>query len=360
MLKPLAIISVICMLAACANENAREAGVCNDPDLDPAHFIEKLVEKKSFPGISVAVGVGNDIEWTYGYGYGDVANAAPIEPEKTKFRIGSTSKALTGFALAKLQQQDQLDLDRPVNSILTDLPLHYDGITIRQLAGHLSGVRHYNDFSELGNTIEYLASRNALDIFVNDPLVASPGTEFFYSTYGYTVISAALEIQYQKHFLELMSEIAFDPLEMTNTVPDRLTIVPPERTQFYYLDENRQLIIGDEINSSNKWAGGGFLSSAVDLARFGLAHFDDSILTKETRELLWTSQQNIQGEATQYGIGWFVEDDWVQHPGGALGGSTLLRIYPEKKVVIVLMANLSLLGENRFDALPDMLFKCFS
>ena len=353
-------ISLIFVLAACSNRTSQKLGVCNNTDGDPSSWVESLAQEKNFPGFAVAVGVKDEIIWTHGYGMADVAKAAPIDPETTKFRIGSTSKALTGFALARLAQDSTLDLDMPVNQILTDLPDHYDGITIGQLAGHIGGVRHYKDISELGNMTEYATSRDALAIFVNDPLVAPPGANYSYSTYGYTVISAALETRYQKPFLDLMSDTVFDPLGMPNTVPDRLEIVSPERTQFYYLDENKELIIGDEINSSNKWAGGGFLSSAKDLANFGLAHFDDNILDADARALLWTRQKEAGGGEVPYGVGWFIEDGWVQHPGGALGGSTLLRIYPDEGVVLVLIANLSMRGENRFDDLPNRLFDCFS
>lgn len=76
--------------------------------------------------------------------------------------------------------------------------------------------------------------------------------------------------------------------------------------------------------------------------------------------MLWTSQESIDGRSTGYGVGWFVSDDWVQHPGGALGGSTLLRIYPESEVVIAMVANFSMLGSNRFGELPDQLFECAS
>ena len=353
-------ISLTFVLAACSNKTSQTFGVCNNSEDDPSSWVENLAQEKNFPGFAVAVGVKDAIIWTHGYGVADVAKAVPIDPETTKFRIGSTSKALTGFALARLAQAERLDLEMPIDRVLTDLPDHYDGITLGQLAGHIGGIRHYNEISELGNTTEYTTSRDALEIFIADPLVASPGTEFSYSTYGYTVISAALEAKYEKPFLDLMSDVVFDPLGMTNTVPDRSEILSPERTQFYYRDENKNLIIGDEINSSNKWAGGGFLSSAKDLANFGLAHFDDKILDADARALLWTRQKEAGGGEVPYGVGWFIEDGWVQHPGGALGGSTLLRIYPDEGVVIVMIANLSMRGENRFDDLPNQLFDCFS
>lgn len=360
MIKLAVSISLLSVLVACSNGTSPKLGVCNNAYDDPSSWVESLAQEKNFPGLAVAVGAKGEIIWTHGYGFADVTKAAPIDPESTKFRIGSTSKALTGFALARLAQDEALDLDMPVDRILSELPSHYDGITIGQLAGHIGGVRHYKDVSELGNFTEYATSGDALEIFVNDPLIASPGTEFSYSTYGYTVISAALEAQYETPFLELMSEIVFDPLGMTNTVPDRLEITSPERTQFYYIDENKDLIIGDEINSSHKWAGGGYLSSAKDLANFGLAHFDDDVLGSDARAILWTSQKEADGDETPYGMGWFIEDGWVQHPGGALGGTTLLRIYPDQNVVIVLMANLSMRGENIFGDLPSKLLVCFS
>ena len=108
MMKQIAILCVSCVLVACANESSQEVGTCNEPKLDPSHLVERLAKEKSLPGIAVAVGVSDDIAWIYGHGYADIATAAPIDPEETKFRIGSTSKALTGFALAKIEQQEQL------------------------------------------------------------------------------------------------------------------------------------------------------------------------------------------------------------------------------------------------------------
>jgi len=345
MIKLALTISLALSLVACSKTTSQTSSLCKNSQDDPGRWVEDLAIEKKFPGFAVAVGVKDEGVWTYGVGFADISNAQPIDPKTTKFRIGSTSKALTGFALARLVQDGAID---------------YEGITLGQLAGHLGGVRHYRHISELGNTTEYASSQDALDIFINDPLIAAPGTKYSYSTYGYTVISAVLETQFKTSFSTLMNETVFDPLGMTDTVPDISEIGSPERTQFYYRDENMRLVIGDEINSSNKWAGGGFLASVEDLANFGLAHFDDKILFADSRELLWSSQKDAIGGETDYGVGWFIEDGWVQHPGGALGGSTLLRIYPDEEVVIVLIANLSMRGENRFDDLPDRLFDCFS
>lgn len=367
MLRFLSICCSLLILASCTGalgkpsaSNQLSKAQCSDPGVDPALLVTQLAKRKKFPGIAVAVAYGDNRTWSHGSGFAEIASASPIQPRSTKFRIGSTSKSLTAFLLARLAQQKKIDLDQSVRESLTELPQAYDGVTLRQLAGHLGGVRHYASQAELGNTITYRSSEDALTIFVEDPLVASPGSEFNYSTYGYTLISAVLERELGLGFLSIMSNEVFAPLQMDHTLADTSQIQPPDRTEFYYLNEEGEPIIGPEIDNSNKWAGGGFLASVVDLARFGKAHFDDGLLSKETRDTLWTSQNTSTGEATEYGMGWFVEDGWVEHPGGALGGSTLLRIYPDQELVIAMSANLSVLGEGRFDELPDQLFECFS
>jgi len=333
--------------------------MCFDGSTDPATYVTSVARLKNLPGIAVVVGAKQEFIWSFGYGAGSVSEGTKIEPGKTQFRIGSVSKALTSFAIAKLVEDGRMDIDTSVRKQLPDLPPSYDAVTVRQLAGHLAGVRHYAGNSELGSTVEYPSSRSALQIFVDDPLLSSPGSEFSYSTYGYTVISAALEEITAMPFLGLMASEVFEPLGMTHTVADTTSVNVPARTEFYYLDSNDTLTVGPPINSSYKWAGGGILSTAADLARFGMAHLNPQHLSEESKNLLWQSQRTADDEETGYGIGWFVDENYVEHPGGTVGGTALLRIYPKQELVVAITANLSMLGPDNFAELPDQLFQCF-
>ena len=360
MIRQLVILILALAVTACKNQNLLNSELCKTANLRPADLVNALASEKKFPGMAAAVAINEDVVWSHGYGFADIASSSPIDPDVTKFRIGSTSKTLTAYALSVLDTRNEIELSTPVTQILDDLPPSYTGINLKQLASHLGGVRHYNDISELGNTTEYATSSEAMKLFVDDELVAAPVSEFVYSTYGYTVISAALEELTDTHFEDIMKRVVIEPLGLTNTVLDTPAVKIPDRTEFYYFNENMELIIGDEINSSYKWAGGGYLASVTDLARFGAAHFDEHKLSAQAQTQLWTNQKTSEGKLTGYGLGWFIDDNWVQHPGGALGGSTLLRIYPEQEIVIALATNLSLRGENRFNNLPDKLFECFS
>jgi len=323
--------------------------------LDP---VAAYAEINKVPGLAVAIAAKDKLALVHEYGFSELGEAIPVQALETKFRIGSTSKSLTAFLVAKLHQDQRIDIDGPIVSYMPELDANFEDTTIRQLAGHLGGVRHYSEMSELGNTQEYATTADALRIFIDDALVSVPGETFSYSTYGYTLLSAVLERVTGETFLSLMEDEVLQPLGLANTVPDTQNIKVPERTEFYYLGEDGNYVVGSTINSSYKWAGGGYLSTVVDLANFGMAHFDDNLLDNSSRELLWNSQKTASGLATDYGVGWFIHDDWVEHPGGALGGTTLLRIYPSEEIVVAITANLSMRGPDPLDPLPAQLFEC--
>jgi CubicO group peptidase (beta-lactamase class C family) len=115
------------------------------------------------------------------------------------------------------------------------------------------------------------------------------------------------------------------------------------------------------VDNSYKWAGGGFVSTAHDLVRFGSAHLQAKALTRQTLDLFWTPQKTNDGVKTSYGIGWFLgEDDdgrsWVGHGGGSVGGTTYFRMYPEEEFVLVIIANMSRLDYAEF---PSELVQLF-
>lgn len=123
--------------------------------------------------------------------------------DTTQFRIGSVSKTLTAAALVHYADAGLVELDAPIARYLPGFP-HARGITLRRLAGHLAGIRHYETADEAVNRRHFPSVRATLAIFANDPLVSSPGTRFAYSSYGYDVIGAALERATRLSFPELM------------------------------------------------------------------------------------------------------------------------------------------------------------
>jgi CubicO group peptidase (beta-lactamase class C family) len=288
--------------------------------------VQAMMRERRIPGLSAAAAIAGKIIWSEGFGFADLEKRVPACPE-TRFRVASVSKPLTATAVAQLYEQGRLDIDAPVRRYVPSFPDKGHPITTRQLSGHLGGIRHYRDENDVLSTKHYGSVLESLERFQDDPLVGPPGTEFHYSTYGYVLLSAVIEGASGEDFLSYMHRHIFAPLKMEHTSEERVEIKPPDRTVFYDLAASGAVMDAPCQDLSYKWAGGGFLSTAEDLVRFGSAYTQGGFLKPQTIELLFTPQSKqlwIQG----YGMGWMVARDLhlrrvAFHFGAQSGGSAV-------------------------------------
>lgn len=314
-------------------------------------IIAGTLEKQKIPSLSIAVAVDGKIVWSEGFGFADLENQTPVTPA-TRFRIASISKPLTAAAIALLYEQGKLDLDTLVQRYVPNFPRKEQEITARQLVGHLSGIRHYRRDpdeakDEFYNRKEYYKSvAEGLKVFQTDQLDFPPGTKYGYSSFGYTLLSAAIEGASGQEFLTYMREQVFKPLKMNSTSADDNRKIIPHRTRFYSLDADKTLINAPYSDRSYSWAGGGFLSTAEDLTRFGSAHLQSGFLKAETLKEMFTSQKTSNDKETRVGFGWRINKDkegrlYYFQPGENVGGRSYLLMYPKEKVVITMLHNLT-------------------
>ena len=175
--------------------SARVNGQTPPPAAPPTSRLEHLVDSiclrqmdtAGLPGLAVVIAKGRDIILSKGYGYADRDRQGRIEPDVHLFRIGSISKSVTAAALARMAARRQIDLDAPIGTYLPALPADKGALTLRQIGGHLAGIRHYNGFEFLSQQ-RYQDVLQPLDVFIRDTLLFEPGTKYAYSTYGWTLI----------------------------------------------------------------------------------------------------------------------------------------------------------------------------
>jgi len=299
---------------------------------------------RGIPGISLAVAVDGKILYSEGFGYADLEQRVPVWPT-TKFRIASISKPLTAVGLMELVQAGKVDLDAPVHKYVPAFPDKGAPITVRMICGHLGGIRHYKG-DEFTIKQHYGSVLEGLKIFQDDPLVSPPGTKFNYSSYGFNLVSAVIESASGENFLSYMQAHVFTPLGLVHTTADQNTQIVEQRSRFYELPKNGTVENAPYVDNSYKWAGGGFLSTAEDLVRFGSAMLQPGILNAQSLKTMLSSQKTTKGEETGYGIGWGVQKTAsgeliYEHSGGAVGGTSQLIVYPEKRMVVAVIANIS-------------------
>lgn len=306
-------------------------------------LLSNLVNKKEVPGLSITVLKKGKTLFQRGYGYSDLETRTPVDPTKTIFRIASVSKPIAATALAHMVADGLMDLDASFYDYVPYYPKKRWDFTIRQLASHTAGIRGYRGM-EYGLNEPYTI-KEGIALFKDDDLIFEPGSGYLYNSYDWVLVSLAIEEASGIPFEEYVRQKVLDPLGMENTFAPSV-LVDKHRadnlTSFY--SKNRLgFRPAKSVNNFYKLAGGGYLSTSVDIAKFGQAYLDGSILNKEIRSQFLTSQ-SVTGKPTYYGLGWQVSEDagggyFYGHVGNGVGGYSNFFVYPEQRMVFVILVN---------------------
>ena len=308
---------------------------------------------QNLPGLSVAVGSGDEVVWAEGFGWADIDRRTPVTPD-TQFRIGTGSTALTAAAAGLLIEKNKLNLDEKIQTYVPEFPPQPSPVTLRQLMGHTAGVR--GDDGDEGPLFERHCDRpvDALASFKDRSLWFEPGTQFRFSRFSFILVSAAIETAAEQPFLTFMRKQVFDPLKMDDTFADSATDPSPDLATPYFPRFAADPRYGPDpmrpLDYSCYAGASAFVSTPSDLTRFGMAINAGTLLQPATVKLLQTPLRLPSGEDTGYGLGWDVETvalagaqtTVVGHDGDSLGGVVMsLMIVRERGLVVAVMSNTS-------------------
>jgi serine beta-lactamase-like protein LACTB, mitochondrial len=308
---------------------------------------------QNLPGLSVAVGVRGDIVWAEGFGWADVDKRLPVAPGM-RFRIGHTSKSLTSAAAGVLLEQGRLDLDDEIQTYVPAFPRKQWPVTLRQLMGNVAGVRHYRDDTDSRPTAHCERASDGVKRFADAPLLFEPETQYGYSTFGWVLVSAAIEAVAKEPLSSFMDARLFQPLGMTATRFDSFTEPVPDRVTFYqrrFMGEGSEGVVPASPIDTSCFAGAGdILSTPSDLVRFGMAIERGTLLQPRTVAMLQSPQVLTSGQETEYGLGWMVEEvtlageptQLLHHASRSLtGGTTSFMTFPSRGIVVAVTTNIA-------------------
>lgn len=309
--------------------------------------------QQNLPGLSVAVGIGGEIVWAEGFGWADMEKRLPVAPGM-RFRIGHTSKALTSAAAGVLLEKGRLRLDDEIQTYVPAFPRKQWPVTLRQLMGNVAGVRHYRDDAESRPAAHCERASDGLKTFAGDPLLFEPETQYGYSTFGWVLVSAAIEAAANEPLSSFMDARVFKPLGMTATRFDSATEPVPDRVTFYqrrFMGEGSEGVVPAPTIDYSCFAGAAaILSTPSDLVRFGMGIESGKLLKAETVTTLQAPQVLTSGKETEYGLGWMVENvtlagepmRMVHHASRSLtGGTTSFMTFPSRGIVVAVTTNVA-------------------
>ncbi len=261
----------------------------------------------------------------------------------TPFMIMSVSKQLTAALIVRLAAAGKLRLDDPVAKFLDDWPVEWNGVEIRHLLSHSSGlpidtayfwlVEHHPEYWPDPATQPPAYQPRAL--------TAAPGMAYQYANVGYTLLSIIASKAGGRPFDDLLRDEVFRPLGLRKTMPERNGIPVAGRARGYARTDTGFALA--EQKTTDVVGAGDLVSTADDLARFDASFDDDRFLPAPLRQAMLAP--HVEGaRGVSIGYGWFLRTSTAgralqYHTGDGAGFRAFNYRLPDQGLVVVILSN---------------------
>lgn len=310
------------------------------------HSVNRYVEseraRQRIPGISVAILRGDRVLLARGYGMANVELGVPAS-DSTIYQSGSVGKQFTAAAVVMLAEQGRLGLDERITRWLKEGNGVWDGISVRHLLTHTSGMAEYAD-----STFDYRKdyTENQLVRFAaSRPLDFPPGDKWNYSNTGYLLLGVLIHRVTGRFYGDVLRDMIFAPLGMKSTRIISEADIVPNRSAGYRLVGN-QLKNQEWVSPSlNTTADGALYFSVKDLAKWAVGLNRQRTPSAKVLKEAWTPVRLNDGGVYPYGFGWGLSEQRahprIGHTGSWQGFTTAIHRYPEFDLTVVVLANLA-------------------
>ena len=189
-------------------------------------LLRKAVAGQAFPGAAVAIGRPNVLVKLDSYGYFKYNSEKQVSPSSL-FDLASLTKVVaTTTAAMLLYDRGKLSLDDKVTRFLPEFGQKgKDGLTIRHLLTHTSGMRPFRPFHQEGITTR----SGVINAIFQEELVYAPNSESRYSDFNMIVLALVIENITGQSFASFATTEIFRPLGMYKTGFRQATAEGPMR-----------------------------------------------------------------------------------------------------------------------------------
>ena len=299
-------------------------------------IVKSEMAQQHIPGLALAVMKDGKIIRSGGYGLANVELNVPVTTQ-TVFKIGSVSKQFLASGMMILIQDGKVSLDDPVQKYLEDAPLTWNGITVRRLLSHTSGlVREGQAFDALKAQPDIQVIRSAYP----QALLFAPGEQWRYSNVGYFTAAEILSRVSGQPWQAFLEQRIFGPLNMTATRTTTWQDIVLNRADGYEWQTGKLRRAMEYIALRPS---GAFISNVEDYARWDAALYTDAPLTKASRDQMWAAVMLNDQTSSAYGLGWEIQARGGKHSvhhGGSLSGfKSHVARFPDDRLSFVVLTN---------------------
>jgi D-alanyl-D-alanine carboxypeptidase len=318
----------------------------------------KLIQRSSsIPGINAAFIMPDGKYIRACAGYADEAASKPLRLSD-RMLSGSTGKMFFATVILQFVQQGRLDLDAPISRYVANEPWfaglpNAQGLTLRNLLNHSSGIPEHVATAEFTSLIKADPDKvwghaELLKTTQGKPALFKAGEGWSYADTNYIVAALVLEKVSGRPAYDLIQERIIGPLKLTGTSPSTSRTleglvqgIGMPNSPFHtgpLLTDGRL-----PFNPQMEWAGGGFVSTPLDLARLTRALCEGKLYNGELLKQATTGLAARTGRGHKYGLGFQIRpmrrgETWG-HSGWFPGYQTDIHYFTEHKFTIAVQIN---------------------
>ncbi|WP_154659321.1 cyclic peptide export ABC transporter [Paenibacillus massiliensis] len=354
----LTVSSLVHLAAEATSVTASAQGAITDGQISQIEsMVKQQMEVADIPGLSLVIVEGGNVTYQKGLGYADIAARRQVETD-TLFELGSNTKAITGLAILKLEQDGKVDLNTPVSQYIPWFSLHNGGsqITLNQFLHHTSGIP-FTTIGDIPVTNGEAALQETVQTLRQQSLFTTPGSQFEYTTINYDVLGLVIEQVSGKSYEQYVRDEILEPMGLNHTVLSREDALAPVATG-YKLGWLQPRQYDAPVYKGNTPAGYAMMN-AQDLAVWIKLQLETQPAQEAYRELIDKSHEPDRTvspgiEGFSYAAGWRIFQDGLgewSHGGENPNYSSYIVLRPGEQLGVGVMANLNseitpVIGQN--------------
>ncbi|MBC8065595.1 MAG: beta-lactamase family protein [Chlorobia bacterium] len=317
--------------------------------------LQELFKERGFPGATVGIVWADGKSATFSVGKFEKDKDKPLLPSD-RMLAGSIGKTFVAASFLRVAKEKSISLDEKVSKYLGDrawfkeLP-NAPGLTLRSLMNHTSGIP------------EHVQSPAFTDLIAKDPLkvwkyedllvvtrgakpLATAGEKFSYADTNYIILGLVLEKIAGKAMYTLVNDWFIKPLKLDRTIPSDKLQIPDLAVGFAtfgpFFARGPMVKDGKMVfNPQMEWCGGGFASTALDLAKWSMALYGGSVLSPETETEMLRGVD--AGPLGQYGLGVQIRKTPLGisygHGGWFPGWLSEMEYFPDHGIAVAIQFN---------------------
>ncbi|HWO00500.1 MAG TPA: serine hydrolase domain-containing protein [Blastocatellia bacterium] len=324
--------------------------------------LKAIHEAGSFPGATLGFVLADGRSGSVSVGMADVENNRPL---KTTDRMlaGSIGKTFVSAVMLQLVQDGKINLDTRIErwfaaeTWFSRLPNAKD-ITLRMLMNHSSGIPEHvlnPDFiAAMKKEPDRVWKPEELLVYILDAKPLFPaGQGWSYADTNYILVGMIFERVTGKTVYGEVERLVLKPLKLDQTIPSDRRVLPGVITGYsapntpFGLD-GRMIVEGKfVINPQMEWTGGGFASTAEDLARWAKLLYEGKVLKRDALDQMLKGVDAKEGRGSgvgnKYGLAVQIrQSEWgvsYGHGGWFPGYLSEMEYFPQQRISVAVQFN---------------------